>query len=91
MNLSLTLESAGRFDQALDHARTALQIHPGHIASIQQIARLELLHPATGGKTPDPAARDELRDHLHEIAMRGESEAWRDWARLQLIKVDAGR
>ena len=68
-----------------------VQIHPGHIASIQQIARMELLHPASGAKPADPAARDELRDHLHEIAMRGESDAWKDWARLQLIKVDAGR
>lgn len=92
LNLSLTLESAGRFDQALDHARTALQIHPGHIASIQQIARLEVLHPmATAGKTPDPAAREALRESLHEIAMRGESDAWKDWARLQLIKLDGGR
>jgi sRNA-binding protein len=36
---SLTPESAGRYDQAADHARTALQIHPGHIASLQQLAR----------------------------------------------------
>ncbi len=99
LNLSLTLESAGRYDQAADHARTALQIHPGHIASLQQLARLELLHPAQskaasfGTTRPerDPEARAELRTKLSEIAMRGESDAWKDWARLQLVKLDGGR
>ena len=99
LNLSLTLESAGRYDQAADHARTALQIHPGHIASLQQLARLELMHPdrpktamagsSSSERTPD--ARAELRANLSEIAMRGESEAWKDWARLQLVKLDSGR
>ena len=93
LNLSLTLESAGRHDQAIDHARTALQIHPGHIASIQQLARLELLHPAkpTPGAMRDPGARADLRSNLEEIAMRGESAAWKDWARLQLVKLDDAR
>ncbi len=99
LNLSLTLESAGRYDQAADHARTALQVHPGHIASLQQLARLELMHPvqpkgASFGTTRperDPEARAELRTSLSEIAMRGESDAWKDWARIQLVKLDGGR
>jgi len=92
LNLSLTLESAGRFDQAADHARIALQIHPGHIASLQQIARLERLHPPhPPGTSPDPAATEEVRNRLHEIALRGESDAWKDWARLQLVKLDGKR
>ena len=106
LNLSLTQESTGRYDQAADHARTALQIHPGHIASLQQLARLELLHPAQPKATsfgnarsyqPDrdadrnPEARAELRANLSEIAMRGESDAWKDWARLQIVKLDGGR
>ncbi len=102
LNLSLTLESAGRYDQAADHARTALQIHPSHIASLQQLARLELLHPththnakpsspgrAAASRTPE--AMEELRTTLSEIALRGESNAWKDWARLQLVKLDGGR
>lgn len=93
LNLSLTLESAGRFDQARDHARTALQIHPGHIASLQQLARLELLHPTrtSPGTARDPEAKAELRGNLEEIALRGESPEWKDWARLQLVKLDGGR
>ena len=38
-----------------------------------------------------PEARAELRTNLNEIAMRGESDAWKDWARLQLVKLDGGR
>jgi tetratricopeptide (TPR) repeat protein len=101
LNLSLTLESAGRFDQAADHARTALQIHPGHIASLQQLTRLELMHPNVvnpGKARPDrtsnardPEARETLRANLNEIALRGESSAWKDWARLQLVKLDGGK
>lgn len=103
LNLSLALESAGRYDQAIDHARLALQIHPGHIASIQQLTRLELLNlghnvgrSLQAARTPAPdrfttEARDELRSHLQEIALRGESQAWQDWARLQLVKVDSDR
>lgn len=99
LNLSLTLESAGRYDQATGHVRTALQIHPGHIASLQQLARLELMHPdrpktamagsSLTGRTPE--ARAELRANLSEIAMRGETDAWKDWARLQIVKLDGGR
>jgi tetratricopeptide (TPR) repeat protein len=99
LNLSLTLESAGRYDQAADHVRTALQIHPGHIASLQQLARLELMHPdrpktAMAGSSSaerTPEARAELRDNLSEIAMRGETQAWKDWARLQIVRLDGGR
>jgi hypothetical protein len=39
----------------------------------------------------DPEDRAELRTNLGEIAMRGESAAWKDWARLQLVKLDGGR
>ena len=46
---------------------------------------------APAGKTPDPAARELLRDNLHEIALRGESDVWKDWARMQLVKLDGGR
>jgi hypothetical protein len=99
LNISLTLKSAGRYDQAADHVRTALQIHPGHIASLQQLARLELMHPArpktamAGSSSAErtPEARAELRDNLSEIAMRGETQAWKDWARLQIVKLDGGR
>ena len=39
----------------------------------------------------NPPNHTELREHLHEIAVRGGSDAWKDWARLQLIKGEAAR
>lgn len=80
LNLSLVFEKAGRFDEALQHAKTALEVHPGDIASLEQLSRLQLMHAGT--KDNAPAKRGELK----EIALRGESPARRDLARLQLVK-----
>lgn len=108
LNLSLTLESAGRYEQAADHARTAVQVNPGHIASMQQLTKLELRHPRIAGNASsvgfagiqsstipgfavDLADRRSLRTRLEEIALRGDTPEWRDWARLQLATLDSSR
>ncbi|XVJ60035.1 MAG: hypothetical protein HEQ23_11805 [Tepidisphaera sp.] len=39
----------------------------------------------------DPDSRAEVRANLSEIATRGETDAWKDWARLQIVKLDGGR
>ena len=75
LNLALTLERAGRTKEALDTYRTALEVYPGHIQSMQAIARLQV----RSGKTDDAT-----QEYLREIAMRGDSEPWRAWARGQL-------
>lgn len=102
LNLSLVLERAGHFDDAMKNVLTALEIHPGHIASLQQLCRLEIKYsnlagPATAlhgssresSDAGDPKRRDDLRSNLAEIALRGESPQWQDWARRQLIRLDA--
>lgn len=71
MNLALTLEQAGQTDQAIATYKTALEVWPGHIATVQALARLEVL---SGRTSPD------LDGWLAEIAMRGETESWRAWA-----------
>jgi len=71
MNLALTLEQAGQTDQAIATYKTALEVWPGHIATVQALARLEVLTGRTG---PD------LDGWLAEIAMRGETMNWRAWA-----------
>ncbi len=75
LNLALTLERAGRTDEALETYRTALEVYPGHIQTMQAIARLEI---RTG------KAGDSTREYLREIAMRGESASWREWAQQRL-------
>ncbi len=79
LNLALTLERAGRTSEALDTYRTALEVYPGHIQTMQAIVRLR----ARSGKTDDTT-----RDFVKEIALRGESDAWRTWARSWLAQSD---
>lgn len=72
MNLALTLEQAGKTDQAIQTHKTALEVWPGHIGAVQALARLEV----TRGKRSE-----EFAGWLDEVALRGETEAWREWAR----------
>lgn len=78
MNLALTLEKAGRTDDAIAAYKTALEVYPGHMASMQALSRLQL----RSGK-----ADDHTPELLHEIALRGENERWREWARLQAART----
>jgi len=71
MNLALTLEQAGKIDEAIATYRTALEVSPGHIPTIQALARLEV---TSGRKSP------ELEAWLDQIVMQGETEGWRRWA-----------
>ncbi|NOT31700.1 MAG: tetratricopeptide repeat protein [Planctomycetes bacterium] len=71
MNLALTLEQAGQTDEAIATYRTALEVWPGHIATVQALAKL---HVVGGREAPELAA------WLDQIALRGETEPWRAWA-----------
>jgi Flp pilus assembly protein TadD len=74
MNLALTLERAGRTEEALATYATALEVYPDHLATMEALALLQV----RSGK------RDERTDRLlSEIALRGESERWREWAQLE--------
>ncbi len=75
MNLALTLERAGRIDDALATYETALEVYPNHLQTIQALARIQLRHNR---------ADDHTDDLLSEIALRGETDQWRTWARTQL-------
>ncbi len=76
MNLAFTLERAGRIDDALATYATALEVYPNHLQTIQALARIQLRHNR---------ADDHTDDLLSEIALRGETDQWRTWARAQLI------
>ncbi len=71
LNLALTLEQAGKTDQAIQTYKTALEVWPGHIGTVQALARLEV---TSGRRSP------ELAGWLDEVALRGETERWREWA-----------
>jgi Flp pilus assembly protein TadD len=78
MNLALTLEKAGRTDEALATYASALEVYPHHLPTLQALARLQMRSGRTDART---------RHALEEIALRGD-ERWRDWARLQLAKAE---
>lgn len=79
MNLALTLERAGRINEALATYDTTLEVYPGHIPTVQALARLQVRHNRTDDRT------DEF---LKEIALRGETDEWRQWAAKQRTSHD---
>jgi len=77
MNLGLTLERAARTDEARKAYASALEVYAGHVPTLQAIARLNV----------ERGVRDaESERILKDIALQGESEEWRDWARGQLLR-----
>ncbi len=78
VNLALTLETAGRTDDALAEYRQALEVRPGNIPAVQALTRLEVTSNRRSEKTP---AR------LRTIALEGETPQWRDWAQFELSKA----
>jgi tetratricopeptide (TPR) repeat protein len=76
MNLAMVLERAGRTDDALATYRTALEVYPDHLPTLQARTRLQL----------KSNKRDESTNaHLQQIAMRS-SPQWREWALKQLSR-----
>lgn len=82
VNLAFTLESAGRVDDAIATYRTALEVLPDDIAAMQGLARLQ----TRSGKRDEHTA-----NLLSEIAMRGETPAWREWAQAEQRKMPVSR
>ena len=78
MNLALTLERAGRIDEAIASYDTALEVYPGHLPTIQALCRCQLRYDRADERTAG---------FLEEIALRGETAEWRDWAQLQLTRI----
>jgi len=75
LNLALTLERAGHIDDALGTYRTATEVAPEHIQSIQALARLQLKCGRRDSGT---------REALKTISLRGDSTQWREWAQRML-------
>lgn len=82
LNLAMTLERVGRINDAIDEYRSALEVYPGHIQTVQALTRCRLRHAAEYA-----VEEPEVIANLRDIALRGESEQWRAWARLQLTKA----
>ena len=79
MNLALTLEEAGRFSEAFDAYQATLEVAPEHIATMEALASLTLRQDVESEALPDL---------LKTIALRGETEEWRHWARQRLLAFE---
>ncbi len=77
VNLALTLDRAGRADDAFEAYETALEITPGYLPAVQGIARLVVR---------DGRRDARLQGWLERIVMEGEDELWREWAEGKLAR-----
>ena len=77
-NLAMTLERAGRIDDAFEAYDNALAAWEMYLPAVKGKARLMLAH---GGD------EEQVRVLLDLVALRGDPE-WRRWARSKLISLD---
>ncbi len=75
VNLALTLERAGRLDEAFKTYETALEVAPEDLSAIEGLASLAVR-----------TRRDEPRLHgwLEQIALDSTDLAWASWARTRM-------
>ena len=74
LNLAITLDRAGRAEEARAAYTATLEVYPGHLGAIQGLARLAV---RSGERAPP------LTQWLARIALEGETAQWRTWAARQ--------
>jgi tetratricopeptide (TPR) repeat protein len=77
VNLAMTLEEAGRVEDAIASYTAALEVYPGYLPAVQGIARLTV---RSGGHD------ERLGSWLDAIAEQSNDPAWRSWATLELSR-----
>ncbi|MEZ6018419.1 MAG: tetratricopeptide repeat protein [Planctomycetota bacterium] len=82
VNLALTLERAGQVSDAEASYRAALEVYPGYMPALQGAARLAVAEGRRG---------EELPSWLDAIAIGGENDAWRRWARARAAELPSAR
>lgn len=74
VNLALVLDRAGRAGDALEAAKTALEVMPGNLPAIQMTAMLQMREGTNDASTAGL---------LDQIGMRSDDPQWRSWAMAQ--------
>ncbi|MGD9789010.1 MAG: hypothetical protein AB7Q00_08020 [Phycisphaerales bacterium] len=77
LNLALALHRAGKSVDAIASARAALEVRPEYVPAKQALA---LLLVQSGTRT------DETDHLLDDISLAGETDRWRSWARMELVR-----
>lgn len=80
VNLAIALERGGKHAEALDAARTALEVRPGNLAAIKTIAVIQIREALTDEST---------RAHLDAIVQRTRDPVWRAWAERERLKLES--
>jgi Tfp pilus assembly protein PilF len=78
LNLALVLDRAGQTHDALAAYESALEAAPEHVPTMQAYARLAVREGRHDEKTTGM---------VKTIALRGETDAWRDWAAREMARV----
>jgi len=78
VNLALTMERAGKTDEALAAYEAALEVYPEYLPAVMGAASLSL-------RTGREEAR--LREWLEAISLRARETSWREWSRGQLASL----
>jgi len=79
VNLALTLERAGRLEEAFKTYETALEVAPEDLSAIEALASLAVR-----------TSRDEPRLHgwLEQIALGSTDPSWASWSRAHLTRAE---
>ncbi|MGD9791117.1 MAG: hypothetical protein AB7Q00_08755 [Phycisphaerales bacterium] len=77
LNLALALHRAGKSVDAIAAARAALEVRPEYVPAKQALA---LLLVNAGTRTVET---DQLLD---DVSLAGETDRWRSWARMELVR-----
>lgn len=79
-NLAIALHTAGKHDDALAAAETALEIQAGYLPAIQALAFIQVRADRLDERTAD---------YLAQIAERSPESSWREWAKESQLKLES--
>lgn len=80
LNLAIALQRADKPNEALEAARSALEVQPGHLPAIQAVAVIQVQAGLVDEKTSDLLA---------SIVERCQEAEWRDWATEARLRIEA--
>lgn len=80
LNLALTLERAGRIDEAIAGYHAALEVYPEHLPTLQALARCQMRYGRSDVDTP----------HLLKLITLRSDGKWRQWAETQQFRLEPG-
>jgi tetratricopeptide (TPR) repeat protein len=80
VNLAITLERGSKHAEAIEAAKAALEVRPGHLGAMKTLAYIQIREGLEDAST---------REYLDTIASRADDEIWRDWATREQLKLES--